>query len=156
MDVICYPPYFYSRNEIEISRNRKSRSENRVGYISTPPFRRWTFRRRAFQRRDYREPELFFLFFFLQQHCFGLQLASLVSGLRTQVTTGSRSTAFKNCLLHCFFFIIQKIKINQETVPKCPAPKRHGAELSSAESAAPKRTRPINPYNDNNKNLAVM
>ena len=29
-------------------------------------------------------------------------LASLAVGLRTLVSTGSRSTAFQNCLLHCF------------------------------------------------------
>ena len=35
--------------------------KKRVGYISAPPFRRWTIRRRTFWHRDYSAPELFFL-----------------------------------------------------------------------------------------------
>ena len=33
---------------------------DRVGYVSAPPFGRWTFRRRTFGRRDYLAPKLFF------------------------------------------------------------------------------------------------
>ena len=33
--------------------------------------------------------------------------------MRTLVGTGSRSTALKNCLLHCFFFITRQIKIGK-------------------------------------------
>ena len=33
-----------------------------VGYVSAPPFRPWTIRRRTFRRRDYSALELFFLF----------------------------------------------------------------------------------------------
>ena len=45
----------------------------------------------------------FFSFVFLQLRCFGLKLASLAVGLRTLVSTGSRSTAFKGIFSGGFF-----------------------------------------------------
>ena len=57
-------------------------------------------------------------------------------GFRTLVGTGTRSMAFKKLPVSLFFLHKSKNKKKYET-----APKRHGAELSSAESGAPSRRR---------------
>ena len=89
--------------------------------------------RRTFRHRDYRAPELFFRFVFLQLRCFGLWLASLAVGLRTLVSTGSLSTLFKKlpAILHFLHNSKNKNKLGNgvETARD---------ELFSAESAAPK------------------
>ena len=117
-----------------------------VAYVSAPPIRRRRFGAGHFVAGHFGAGTIgcqnfFFRFVFLQLSCFGLQLASLAVGLRTLVSTGSRSTALKKLPASLFFLHNPKNKKKQETAPKCPVPKRHGAQLSSAESAAPKRRR---------------
>ena len=77
------------------------------------------------RRRNY-----FFRFVVLQLRCFGLQLASLAVGLRTLVSTGSRSTAFQNCLPHCVFL-----------AGKIPAGKKPAGKRPSGEKTAGKKPR---------------
>ena len=79
-----------------------------VGYVSVPPIRRRRFGAGQFGAGHFgagtiRCQNFFFRFVVLKLRCFGLQLASLALGLRTLVSTGSRSTAFKGIFSGGFF-----------------------------------------------------